>query len=425
MSKKKATSKQTPSDEQAPQGLVATATDTLEHVDAEAWNALAGDNNPFTEHGFLRLLETSKSVGNNSGWTPLYVLVHDGDELVGACPTYVKMHSYGAYIFDWAWANAASQVGLDYYPKLVVGVPFTPATGPRLLTPADASEERRLEIWDLLAGALLGLMEQIGASSVHVLFCLDAEATFLADRGFFRRATHQFHWRNGTPAYDGFDTFLGQLRNSARKSIKKERRKVAESGLVIDRVKAWDFPVEELSTLYRLYRSTTDRKYGEAYLKRAFFEGLHGEGGKHGLITTARREGELVAMTLSFEKGDHLFGRYWGAFESADNLHFELCYYQLIDHALEHGRSLVEAGAQGQHKIKRGFMPVVIHSAHAIAHPGMHDAIGRAMEQEKQGLEHELELFANDGPFKLDCAPDLPPRAGIPLPAPPKPDPVD
>lgn len=401
-------------------GLVATATDSLEHVDADAWNALAGEHHPFTEHGFLRLLETSKSVAGRSGWTPLYVLVHRGDELVGACPTYVKMHSYGEYIFDWGWANAAAQVGIDYYPKLVVGVPFTPATGPRLLTKSGLSDEERLEIWDILAGSLLGLMEQVGASSVHVLFCLDDEATFLAERGFFRRATHQFHWRNGTPAYENFDGFLGQLRNSARKAIRKERRKVAESGLDIARVKAWDFPADELSTLYRLYRSTTDRKYGEAYLKRAFFEGLHGDGGEHALITTARRDGELVAMTLSFEKGEHVYGRYWGAFEAADNLHFELCYYQLIDHALEKGLSLVEAGAQGQHKIKRGYLPVVIHSAHAIAHPGMHQAIAQAMDEERRGLEQELEAFADDGPFKAGCAPDLPPRAGIPLPSPAK-----
>lgn len=384
----------------------------LSDVDPAAWDALAGEHNPFVEHAFLHLLETSKSATGEEGWLPLHVLVHDdGGQLVGAAPCYLKSHSYGEYIFDWMWAEAAERAGIEYYPKLLVGVPFTPATGPRLLThPSADRDEVRLA---LLAG-LDALRDETGAHGTHVLFCEDDEAAFCAEHGYFRRATHQFHWRND--GYQSFEQFLGALKSQARKQIRKERRRVVESGLTVELRRGDELDAEEWRTLFRLYQHTGSRKWGSPYLTRAFFDDAKEKLGPRAVVCFARERGRIVAGTLSFEKGKHLYGRYWGAFEHVDMLHFELCYYRLLEHAIESGLTLVEAGAQGPHKLKRGFLPVITHSVHKLTHPGLHDALARAVRQEERAVRSEVEYAQEDGPFREEAIPEIAAIAGIRLP---------
>lgn len=371
--------------------------DGLDKVSAEAWDALVGDDNPFVEHAFLRLLETTGSVGPDTGWMPAHLLVQSDEQLVGAAPTYVKTDSYGEYIFDWAWAEAAMRAGIDYYPKLVVGVPFTPATGPRLLVHPDADTDR---VSLALMKGLEKLTTVAGASGVHVLFAMDDEAERLDSAGFARRATQQYHWFND--GYGDFEDFLGAFKASARKQIRKERRRVTEAGLSIELLRGSDAEPAIWSTMSELYRSTYQRKWGRPYLTEAFFDGAAEAIGERAIIVVARAEGEVVAATLSFEKGRHLYGRYWGAFQAVDGLHFELCYYRLIEHAIATGKTLFEAGAQGQHKLRRGFVPVAVHSAHHITHPGLHDAVADFVAGERIAMHEELALLSALVPFRRD-----------------------
>jgi predicted N-acyltransferase len=383
-------------------------------VAPEAWDALIGRDNPFVTWAFLRHLETSRSVGPGTGWVPAHILVRDqSGDLIAACPNYLKDDSYGEYIFDWGWADASERNGIRYYPKLVVGVPFTPATGPRLLVHPEAADPDALRT--LLGEALISAAEELDASSVHVLFCTEDEAEVLARGAFFRRGTHQFHWRN--PGYEDFDDFLSQLRSSARKQLRKERRRVRESGVELSLRPGDEVTDEEWVKLFRLYTSTSNRKWGRPYLTRAFFRGAREAIGPLARVAFARDEGEIIAGALSFARGDHLYGRYWGTFRDVDCLHFELCYYQLIDAAIREGRTLVEAGAQGPHKLKRGFLPVMTHSAHHLRHPRLHAALEQAMGMERDHLERELAEVQAEGPFREDGLPPFRPSAGIALPS--------
>lgn len=391
-------------------GLQIEVVDTLAAVSPEAWDALVDDGNPFVSHAFLQHLETSGSVGGDTGWIPRHVIVRDGARVVAAAPTYVKLHSYGEFIFDWAWADAANRAGIDYYPKLVVAAPHTPATGPRLLVHPGA-DRARLRL--VLASATLALARELEVSSAHVLFARDDEIDALTQVGFHRRATHQYHFRND--GWPSFDAFLGALRSEVRKQIKKERRRVAESGLTIaiergDRVSDADW-----REMDRLYRSTSGRKWGAPYLTPRFFHTAREAIGASALLCFARRGERIVAGTLSFTSNDTLFGRYWGTHEDVDGLHFELCYYRLIEYALENGMRLVEAGAQGEHKVKRGYLPVVTHSAHAVLHPGLDEAIARFLAKERVSVARDVEAWAKEGPFRDDARPRFPLVAGVPL----------
>ena len=387
---------------------------TLDAVDATEWDALIGDDHPFLEHAFLTLLERSKSVCASAGWAPAHILVRDGQTLIGAAPTYVRGDSYGEYIFDWAWADAAARAGLAYYPKITVAVPFTPATGPRLLVHPDADRD---ETRRALVAGLNALRDEVDASGVHVLFCLDEEADFLEQHGFSRRATHQFHWRND--GYSGFDSgeksFLSALRASARKQIRKERKLSYSQGLSFEIRRGNELSVEEWDVLFRLYRSTSDRKWGSPYLTKEFFSAAGQALGERSIAVLVKRGQEIVAGTLSFAKGKHLYGRYWGAFEDLDCVHFEACYYQLLDLAIADGYTLMEAGAQGPHKMKRGFLPVQTHSAHALHHPGLQHAIHNANQAEMAELTLQLEQAQREGPFRADAIPPQAKIAGVPL----------
>ncbi len=388
--------------------LTTTLGTSIAALPAATWDALAPESFPFAEHAFLALLESSRSVGPRTGWTPAPILVHDGPRLVGAAPAYLRDDSYGEYVFDWGWAEAAGRAGIPYYPKITVAIPFTPATGPRLLLHPQADA-------DAVTARLVEGLEQLrarhDASGVHVLCCLDREATALEGARYLRRATHQFHWRND--GYTTFDDFLGALRAESRKQIKKERRRIGEQGVTVVVKTGLEVSEDDWRTLDRLYRHHASGKWGRPYLTPQFFAGARDTIGPRAVAAFAHKDGAVIAGTLSFEKGTSLYGRYWGATEQVDGLHFELCYYALIDHAIRTGKRLFEAGAQGEHKVKRGFVPVAIHSAHALQDPDLRRAVARFLAQERRAVAEALPEWAEHGPFRAGAAPDFPQSAGL------------
>lgn len=365
-------------------------------IPAATWDALAGEDDPFAEHAFLSTLEDSGSVGGRSGWEPEHVLVHSDGQLVGALPLYRKQHSYGEYIFDFAWANASSRLGAPYYPKLVGMTPLTPATGTRLLVHPEA--DRGAVVRALLDGALAAA-DELRASSIHLNFLSAQEAEDVAAHGaFMARTTHQFHFHN--EGYATFEDFVGRFRSSMRKKLRKERRAVTEGGLDVGVTTGDALSAEDWSLLRSFYLDTCYRKGSEPYLSESFFTLLAERCAHRVVVGYARRNGSLVAASLNFEKGKHLYGRYWGCDESHEMLHFELCYYQLIDRAISRGLTRFEAGAQGTHKVRRGLMPSAIHSAHFIKHPVLRDAVADYLPREREGVLHEMEALAEHGPFR-------------------------
>ncbi len=380
-------------------------------VDAAAWDALVADaDNPFVEHAFLQLLETSGSLGTS--WQPRCVLVDDDDgHLAAAVPAFARSDSFGEFIFDWQIADAAKRAGLRYFPKLTVAVPFTPATGPRILM--NGSDPI---IKDTAIAALSALQQATKSSSTHMLYCTDAEAADLESLGWLRRASLQFQWRND--GYGDFDDFLSRLSHEARKQIKRERRRVSEAGLVVEVYAGHEVPAAWWPRLYALYAAIYDRKWGRPYLTEAFFMGIAQHLPERAVVAVARdkskpADDDIVAMTLSFERGKHCYGRYWGTDVDVPGLHFELCYYALIERAIGTGQTLMEAGAQGEHKLKRGYLPVITHSVHRFAEPGFHAAVGRYFGEESAAMYAERDELASHGPFKEGAAPPFPLIAGI------------
>jgi len=381
-------------------------------VDAAAWDALAGDHNPFVEHGFLRALEDSGSVGAGTGWLPAHIIVSDadvsgaglGDRLAGpagrgrlraAMPLYLKTDSYGEYIFDWAWADAAQRAGLSYYPKLVAAVPFTPVPGPRLLLEAGADAP---ELRALLLAAARRLAVDTECSSVHMLFCQAEERAVAVEQGYLSRRTYQFHWSNA--GYADFDGYLGAFRSPARKAVRRERARAAASGLRFETLPGAELSSEQWDALYAFYQDTTSRKWGQAYLTRDFFELLRSRLAHRVLVTLARDGKRPVAGALCLQKGRNLYGRYWGCLERFDALHFELCYYRPLEYCIAEGLDRFEAGAQGLHKLKRGLLPVATHSAHYLEHPGLRRAVALYVDRERVALREEMDTLARHGPFK-------------------------
>lgn len=368
----------------------------LDAIDAEAWDALGADDDPFADHAFLHALETSGSVGAGTGWRPLHVTVWDADRLVGALPLYVKLHSYGEYIFDWSWASAAERAGIRYYPKLVAMAPFTPATGTRLLCAPDASREA---VADAVVRGVFAAHEETNASSVHLLFLREDERVLFESRApFVPRLSSQFHWRND--GYASFEDFVGRFRSALRKQIQRERRRVRESGLDVRVLAGTDLGDVEWDALVRFYFDTCHRRGSGPYLTRSFFQELRRTHAARVVAALAYRDRTPVAGTLNFQKGRHLYGRYWGATEEVPGLHFELCYHRLIERAIEQGLDRFEAGAQGIHKLRRGLMPAAVHSAHWIAHPALARAIGEYLPREAESVRAELASLARHGPFR-------------------------
>ena len=395
----------TPSE--ATANLYVEVVDHLGAVPAAEWDALTGDDNPFVEHAFLKALEDSGSVGEGTGWHPAHLLVRgataDGRPdvdapLQGAAPMYVKTDSYGEYIFDWGWANAAHRAGIPFYPKLTSAVPFTPATGPRLLVRSGADA---VAVGRALAKGAMALCEQGDLSGVHWLFCTEAEQAQLVAEGYSARLSRQFHWRNA--GYGCFDDFLGALSSKRRKEIRRERRKAQSHGLDIRVLQGTELREDHWRALDHFYRRTVGYRGGMDYLAPRFFELLPERLAHRVVAVIAEADGRSVAGTLNFRKGDHLYGRYWGASVDLDALHFECCYYRLVDYAIAEGITLFEAGAQGHHKLARGFMPSATYSAHLIRHPGLRAAVDDFLRHEAAEVEREIGWLAEQGPFKSGC----------------------
>ena len=364
--------------------------DSLDGVGAAEWDALAGGN-PTLAHAFLTALHATGCAVAKTGWAPRYLTLWSGERLRGAVPLYVKSHSYGEYVFDWAWAEAYERHGLAYFPKLLSAVPFTPAEGPRLLATDD---EARRE----LAKALLGLARDSGVSSLHVLFPQEADAGALRALGLLERSGVQFHWRNA--GYATFEDFLGRLSHDKRKKIRQERRRVREAGVTLRRLTGheatsadWDFFTECYRRTYREHRSTP-------YLNRAFFGRLGERMPGNILLVVAEREGRPVAAALDLFGPERLYGRYWGATEFVPGLHFEACYYQAIEFAIERGLAVVEGGAQGEHKHARGFLPERTRSFHWLAHPAFLRAVDDFLAREGAGVSAYLGELDERTPFR-------------------------
>ncbi|MES1208823.1 MAG: GNAT family N-acetyltransferase [Pseudomonadota bacterium] len=377
--------------------------ESITAVAAADWDRLAGPDDPFLEHAFLATLEASRSVGARAGCLPRLVLARDDDgRLCGAIPAYLKTNSFGEFIFDWSWANAAQRSGLEYYPKLVAAVPFTPATGRRLPL-LDAPGVDATAVRSALLGGLRALADDEGASSVHFLFCTDEEKEFLGGHGYLPRLSMQFHWHNRPDRpFESFEDYLSTFRSQNRKQVRKERRVAAEHGLTFRTATGAELDDRDWTALRTFYVANVARHGGRAYLTEAFFD-LARETLPHRLVTTlAYRGSQPVAGTVNFEKGAHLYGRYWGCLDDFQMLHFELCYYRLIERAIEKRQRLFEAGAQGEHKLKRGLVPAFTHSAHWIRHPGLAEAIGSFVEREAEAVAAEVLAYAEHSPFRAE-----------------------
>ena len=372
---------------------------SIEQVEDAAWRVLEPPDFPFFDYEFLRALERSGSVGPRTGWSPAYLVCREGVRLLGALPTYIKTDSYGEYIFDWEWANAYHEHGLSYYPKLVSAVPFTPATGPKLLLNPEAGDWHEKVVHALLDAA----REMIGeyrASSLHALFVPEGELGEFSERGFEIRHSLQFHWHD--QGYETFSDYLGALESKRRRQISRERRQLENENLEIERLTGESLSRGLATMMYCFYVGTLDRKWGMPYLTEAFFEEVFQTMRDHTMLVLARdgQTGRPIAGALNFFKGKTLFGRYWGASEARRNLHFELCYYQAIEFAIERNLTLFEAGAQGEHKLARGFLPTLTYSAHNIQHPAFRRAIGRYIEEERNYLADTIEMYTRHNPYK-------------------------
>ena len=366
--------------------------DTLDGVDPDRWDALAGGN-PTLSFAFLDSLHRSGCASISRGWAPCYPTLWTGGELVGAAPLYTKSHSFGEYVFDWAWAEAYERHGLAYYPKLVSAVPFTPAQGARLLA-SDAS------IRGELAAALVTLARDSPVSSLHVLFPTPEDAVALRAQGLLERSGVQFHWRNA--GYDSFDAFLAALSHDKRKKIRQERRRVEEAGVTLRRATGreasgsdWDFFTHCYRRTYREHRSTP-------YLDRRFFAMIAERMPDNVLLVIAEREGKPIAAALDLFGAGVLYGRYWGSVEYVPGLHFEACYYQGIEFCIERGIALFEGGAQGEHKHARGFLPEITRSFHWLAHPAFNRAVDDYLEREGSGIAAYVDELSDRSPFKME-----------------------
>ena len=367
----------------------------LSKIRAADWDECAGSDNPFVSHAFLDALEESNSACAETGWLPQHLVLEDGNgKLLGAAPMYLKSHSYGEYVFDHGWAEAYERAGGRYYPKLQVAVPFTPVTGNRLLirpgAPADAAR--------LLAAAMVEIAKRAKVSSLHVTFPTKVEYDLFAEAGFLQRLGRQFHWEN--QGYKSFDDFLGALNARKRKQIKRERRE-ANEGIEIETLNGAAIKARHWDAFFRFYTSTSDKKWGAAYLTREFFDLLGQRMGERVVLVMAKMAGRYVAGALNLMGGDTLYGRNWGCLSEVPFLHFEACYYRAIDFAIARGLKRVEAGAQGSHKIQRGYLPVPTYSAHWIRDPGFAKAVEDFLKRERRAVENEMEELEQVlSPFK-------------------------
>ena len=373
-------------------------------LDAAQWDACANPNpstfNPFISHAFLKALEDSRTVGRQTGWLPRHLVINDdAGGIAAAAPAYVKSHSQGEYVFDHGWADAYERAGGRYYPKLQIAVPFTPVPGPRLLVkPGDTSCNGE----QLLAAAVIEVARQGGLSSAHLTFLDSSVAARLKEFGFLTRVGQQFHWQNH--GYATFDDFLATLASRKRKAVKKERQTALEAGIEIEQISDSAITESHWDAMFTFYMDTGNRKWGRPYLNRTFFSLLGETMADRCLLVFAKREGKYIAGALNLIGGDCLYGRYWGAVEHHPALHFEVCYYQAIDYAIANKLPRVEAGAQGEHKLARGYLPVETYSAHWIADPSLRRAIERFLVEERQAVAQMNDDLTEMGPYRKDEA---------------------
>ncbi len=375
---------------------------SLAAIDAATWDACACPEaadggrpvDPFTTHRFLLALEESGSVGPGTGWQPTYLAAEAGGETIAVAPLYAKRHSQGEYVFDHNWAHAWEAAGGSYYPKLQIAVPFTPATGRRFLT---RPGHEALGMAALVQGAVQVAADN-GLSSLHATFCTEAEAVAGAEMGLMRRTGQQFHWTDD--AYGDWDGFLASLSSRKRKGLRRERAEANAFGGEVRMLAGEEIEPRHWDAFWRFYQDTGRRKWGQPYLTRRFFDIAHERLRGDMLMILAERDGAPVAGALNFIGRDTLYGRYWGCTEHHPCLHFELCYYRAIDWALAHGLARVEAGAQGEHKLARGYLPVATHSLHWIGDAGFREAVARYLEAERRAVDQEIEVLTAYGPFR-------------------------
>ena len=379
---------------------VATGMDAFQPVE---WSRLGGaakggtlPYNPFLSRAFLSALEDSGCATRATGWMPQHLRLEAQDgTLIGAVPCYLKSHSQGEYVFDHGWADAFERAGGRYYPKLQVAIPFTPATGPRLLV-REGLEPAAVQT--ALAEGLKALCDRLGVSSVHVTFAPEGEARLLEARGFLHRTDQQFHFFN--EGYSSYDDFLAGLASRKRKALKKERRAALENGISIDWLTGSDLTERVWDDFFAFYMDTGSRKWGRPYLNRKFYSLIGERMADDILLVMAKRNGRYVAGAINFIGSETLYGRHWGCIEDHPFLHFEVCYHQAIEFAIARKLKVVEAGAQGEHKLARGYMPVTVHSAHHVAHPGLRRAIEDYLERERREVAAMGEYLADHGPFR-------------------------
>jgi uncharacterized protein len=371
-----------------------TVHSSIAEISAAEWDACAGDINPTLSHTFLQAMEESGSASARSGWAPQHLSLSDKGRVVGIVPLYLKSHSYGEYVFDYGWADAYERAGGRYYPKALSGVPFTPVPGPRLLVRPDAPPDTKSA---LIAG-LIEFTRQRGISSLHINFPEETDAEALFEAGFLKRMGQQFHWTNA--GYKDFGDYLAALNSRKRKAVNKERREAMAPGLEIDVLTGADLQPKHWDAFYRFYLATSDRKWGSAYLNRKFFALIGERMADKIVLVMARHSGEYVAGAFNILGRETIYGRNWGSYGDYKMLHFECCYYRAIEFAIDHGLKRVEAGAQGPHKLQRGYLPVPTYSAHYIPDLNFRRAVAQFLAREREMVEQKIEHLAEYSPFR-------------------------
>lgn len=375
--------------------LVAEFVDSISKINAESWNGWT-NGNPFVSHAFLNALEQSGCVAAETGWQPYHIILRNSQSgvPVGFMPCYIKSHSFGEYVFDHAWAGAFERAGGNYYPKLQSSVPFTPVTTPRLLAAPGMADQ----VQSALLNAVQSLVEKTGLSSAHLTFLQKKDAKLAETHGYMVRTDQQFHWQNQN--YVDFKDFLDSLSSRKRKQIKKERQIALSTGIEIEQINGADITEGHWDHFFEFYQDTGTRKWGQPYLNRTFFSLINASMAENILLFMCKRDGKYIAGALNFLGPDTLYGRYWGCREEQPCLHFEACYYRAIDYAIANGLSYVEAGAQGPHKLARGYSPVKTYSAHWITNPDFRDAISRFLVIERQEIDADIDYLSARTPFK-------------------------
>ena len=378
-----------PSESEDAPKLQARTISSIAEIAPEIWDACAGSVNPFVSHTFLSALEESGSCTSQTGWLPQHLVLEElGGSVLGTMPLYLKNHSQGEYVFDHGWAQAFENAGGSYYPKLQASIPFTPATGPRLLiAPGDGVEEKMR----LLLQAAVQIAEKYKVSSLHFTFPTDREWKLMGEAGLLQRTGEQFHWSND--GYKTFDDFLATLTSRKRKSIKRERRKALESGVSLEILSGAELQKEHWDSFYDFYINTGNKKWGTPYLTRSFFNIIHERMADQIVLIMVQNNGRYIAGALNFLGKDTLYGRHWGCIEEHDCLHFEVCYYQAIEFAINNGLKFVEAGAQGSHKVHRGYLPKLTYSAHWIRNEGFRGAVKNYLASERKEINLHVDAI--------------------------------